>query len=882
MPKKLIFCVRRSIMCKKLLFLASLVVVLGLVSNASAVQYNWTDANDVADGPVDGDWMDPCNWSPTGVPGFNDSAYVYIPVSGGTWPHLDEDAGTVGQLRIGNEAGDLKMFVETGGNLFIDETSSTGSPGDCLVGNSTGYNGRLVMTGGSLGGFDNFQLAKRAVGAIHLADDDVNDAGGDPYLYSISDGYIKVGDKDGGTRSQGGTILLDNGVISVGGLHFYEDASATHYMDIAGGTLEAGPERLGMVKGYYPTMLDYIEHLHYDPASHSKLDCYGGSGELETIFGQPNPGWVTAWCTPRDPTSAGLPYPKKRANVGPYENTCPNPAGSSTKLTLKWDPGATADDHKVYLSDVFADVNEKKAAADKGLTGGPNSYVTDLDLSTTYYWRVVEYNSGSPVATSPVWNFNVPHCLCIDDFESYATGSFPGISDDWSDDLDDALLTLSDGSGYHDAHGGTKSANLNASDFPGGNDEADIYLQPSTITDWTYGGQAVALTMWYKSPAGKATHIQIDVDGAGFISINPTLDNCWHETNIKFSDIPGGAANMQNVGTLTIRVGVSVGETGFDSRFDDIAVCEARCVPSAAMDADLDEDCDVDGFDLSTMGDEWLKNDANLGHLDITNANIGVSGPNWVNDPCRGWCLQFDGIDDNLDIEPDTHFGHFYPVTCAAWINRIETGVANEQTGYVFYSYLHGYRHYWALRTGRMHIRLDGSGTVYGPTTIPKDEWHHVAWVVDEQPCTGLVDHRGYLDASLEGSITNLPAYPDDTILSPNLIGSDRTSGQRSWALHAKMQDFRIYDGALTQQEILYLATDGLSGVAPTAPLKVHYPMNQSAGTTVSETSPLPNYHTMITPANIVTAGSAGSEVVNLKDYEKLARQWMTGPDLWP
>ncbi len=75
-------------------------------------------------------------------------------------------------------------------------------------------------------------------------------------------------------------------------------------------------------------------------------------------------------------------------------------------ITLSWTAGEFADKHDLYFSTNFDDVNDGVAL----LSGGQNetSYeIGDLELETTYYWRVDEVNAPSSPGTiaGKVWSF---------------------------------------------------------------------------------------------------------------------------------------------------------------------------------------------------------------------------------------------------------------------------------------------------------------------------------------------------------------------------------------------------------------------------------------------------------------------------------------------
>ncbi len=100
----------------------------------------------------------------------------------------------------------------------------------------------------------------------------------------------------------------------------------------------------------------------------------------------------------------------------------PNPANeaiySGTGATLSWSSGETATSHDVYMGGNFADVNDGTAETFRGnfettyfVVGFPTyPYPDGLVPGTTYYWRVDEVNDVDP--NSPwkggVWSFTVP------------------------------------------------------------------------------------------------------------------------------------------------------------------------------------------------------------------------------------------------------------------------------------------------------------------------------------------------------------------------------------------------------------------------------------------------------------------------------------------
>jgi len=78
------------------------------------------------------------------------------------------------------------------------------------------------------------------------------------------------------------------------------------------------------------------------------------------------------------------------------------------KAMLSWTPGLYApamSGHRVYFSDVFADVNDGKATALMGTTSLPEYAPAELAYGTTYYWRIDEANNVTGWYEGQVWSF---------------------------------------------------------------------------------------------------------------------------------------------------------------------------------------------------------------------------------------------------------------------------------------------------------------------------------------------------------------------------------------------------------------------------------------------------------------------------------------------
>jgi hypothetical protein len=115
----------------------------------------------------------------------------------------------------------------------------------------------------------------------------------------------------------------------------------------------------------------------------------------------------------------------------------PNPAtrakGVSLDTTLSWKAGCEAVSHEIHLGTDMQAVTDSTAPV---ATVSQAAYTpANLQLDTTYYWRVVEVNQAeSPSAwDSEVWSFSTSQYLVVDDFESYTNDSPKRVFQTWID-----------------------------------------------------------------------------------------------------------------------------------------------------------------------------------------------------------------------------------------------------------------------------------------------------------------------------------------------------------------------------------------------------------------------------------------------------------------
>ncbi len=893
-------------MCRKLLFLISFILLVTVVGDALAGQiyYDWTDVNGIVNSPRH-DWRDDLNWNSRGsgappkpgtAPGSaqGDPDYLihYVQVQwdqygsshgsiGNDGPHVWTNVGTIGHFKPGagtNQPKPSHALFQDGGALYVSSLGTCTDKGQLIIAQSTGGSGTLEMTGGFLFHTGQCQLARRGkgtsaytgAGLIKLWHDDVNDpSGGDPCLCNVTSrsgagtgDVYKLGGANNGTGEA--TLRLYAGQHVTTGIDIYLGES---YIDITEGEAIWGPSRL---VAPFTTMEQYVlnrasTYCDGNPgaANHFMIECYNGYGTLDYEY--PAAGWpagyIRVFCIPPQPNCAHHPSPKNNGtDVTKYTKKCPEatPAVAKVLTKLKWGDPQTGREggYNVYFGEDWDDVNDGTGTFVGHVD--VNEFSPTLHLSKTYYWRIEATDVSHAVkCDGNVWKFSMAHCLCIDDFETYpSTGAIT--NPPWSSGGDGGPNLLV-GTPYYDVHTGTQSMNLYYFDSSFYYSEAR--LTTTQIKDWTVGGDATNLSLWYRAPLSAeviTVRLTDGVAGTQVVNLNANLDNCWHEAVVAYASF--APVVMTNVSRMDIRVGDGIDNSNVGDyvKIDDIGLCEPRCIPRGRLDGlphsgpagDLDDDCDVDNLDVRIMAAAWLVNNDHDPNLRACHGNdIDLAGPNepnvtFISDPEKGNVIELNGICNYLPLN-SAALHDFHDKTISVWSKRLETGVENERTGYIFRGGGSFNRVYLNYSNGSALFRLkDAAEPGINAGVIPPDEWHHYAAVVREVGCDGAMLTNGefYIDGQLIGTSANQPWITDHTGLSGSRIGCDSTTSMRENPLnqsfgHERLTDFRIYDYALDVNEIRYLNCDANEPAPDDTKLIMHYKFDETSGDTLEDSA---------------------------------------------
>ncbi len=425
---------------------------------------------------------------------------------------------------------------------------------------------------------------------------------------------------------------------------------------------------------------------------------------------------------------------------------------------------------------------------------------------------------------------------------------------------------------------------------------SEIEIDVSTLafgTDWDMNGLALLRMYFYGAAANAEEPLYVLVeDGSGHVG-NPVYypetvaltEESWHTWSISYDELATNGVDMNNVAMLYVGLGdrnnPQVGGAG-QIYLDDFRLYGSGCYAENIIPADINSDCIVDIEDLKLMAADWLVDDVEEftvvepdfdglvlwyefeeeGSVAVDSSGAGfdgaIIGATQVEGINGGMALQFAGPDASASYV-DIDMGMFdlldHASTFSFWAKG-DSSLPNESGNIVFQARgdaREAYRIAIPYTAGELYWETFGSLYTADmiqvdnlPADAYKEAWNH--WVFIKDTVTG--DMKIYRNGKFfAGDVGKVKRH--DTPASLGLkIGAWWTKNQN---YNGAIDDFRIYDYALSEAEIAYLFTNG-------------------TGTGLAAID---------SPANIYDDEPAGSRVVDLKDFAVLAGDWLT-ETIWP
>ncbi len=822
----------------------------------------WWNTAGAAD-PNKTSWFDPVNWGTGEVPretnnvGINPTSTAADPCTVIIGPSKIADCNF---LRLGDNA----AYV----NLIIQGTLNIKGPG-MRVPSWTGYQYcQVIVNGGTLnisGSTDQSHMIVNSgdvnvVGQIGLgAGATTNEVWSDQYFLKIRDGNVRAGD-----------FVMSRAVRPTASLG----------LDINGtGQLVVNGDLVSRISGY---------------ASNGWVTAYDGNTNymVSIAYDEVNNKTIVKAVT-SDVHKAKIVAPSSGA-VMPLED--PNNDGNGP--TLIWTAGTGATSHWVYFGTSLTAVRDANQSSPqyKGAKTLANAWyvvpLADVNLGRNYYWRIDENDAGVTVK-GDVWQFSIFSYRVVDEFETY-----PSDAELWNVWKDGAV----NGTGGYiylettTVHEGT-SANLyyNNGSLPYIS-EANMLCsaKPGCPNDWTASGVKLLTLSLHGNPSfAEKVYVMLKSNGGAqsgivyYSDVNELRQGLWEWYRfwaIDLSRFSSQGVDLHNVTELVIGVGnkASPMAGGSGSLYvDTIRLQPPMCLASSG-DADLNNDCVVDIADLDILANAWLMSSTvvtasapavgpvlwyqfNEGSNYDAADSSGHSYTGYLNLPDWGGAGSgYDGsncvnLNNEAYIEvPTAAFNPAWGAECTISLWFKDPGQTDNDSMLFQFNRSDGTDRgpqVWSGSTGFMEWACGydvnttyrnflwfGENYNYSNPAHPLNRWVHYAFVKS----ASAHYMRVYQDGVIVAEDTNVVGDKLDVadVNTYFSIGAWRWSGGSGGYCDGLLDDFRIYNYALSPGEVLSLAVAGGTATSPM-------------------TQPL------LTPANIVS-----DNTVNFKDYVVMADKW--------
>ena len=532
-------------------------------------------------------------------------------------------------------------------------------------------------------------------------------------------------------------------------------------------------------------------------------------------------------------------------------NPCPVDGATDVPLDaeLSWMPGCSAETHIVYFGTSIEAVDADAApVTDPPQPQHPNSFDPALlESGRTYYWRIDEVGpaDANSLQRGNIWSFTVADGLVIEDFESY--NSYGDLLAAWAE-LGGWCMNISK-EPYPVYRGGRSLVLTYLYALPFRAQIARTFAAPQ---DWRTAG-AKSIELFFRGSAGNdpGTRMFFTIgshDANAVIAYDgdpaDVTRQTWTPWRIDLNGI--GDVNLSEIEYI----GIGLSDDGISEPsvmgygavyFDNITLHSVRCLADKRPNTDLTGDCAIDLRDVEELAHTWLDrtpvvyphqpperppvawykfdgnpldSSGNDHHGTLTgDANAAY------NDPARGLVLALDGYGDSVDISnADALFsGIREAITITLWQRGSDS---SHHTDTLFCSdYVYGLRDpvialnlgVW-LRPGRYNWdcgvpwsfdkgRLSSSHRYDSQWT---GRWNH--WAFTKDIHAGADSNTGLMNIYLNGVLYDSRTDADSPIspISSFQIGSGWYGGY-----DGLIDDFRIYNYALSEPEIVYVATDG-------------------------------------------------------------------------
>jgi hypothetical protein len=543
-----------------------------------------------------------------------------------------------------------------------------------------------------------------------------------------------------------------------------------------------------------------------------------------------------------------------------------------TDAVLSFSPAQNAEKHKLYLSTDFTAVASGQAIVSEQPQDTNTFDPGGLELSTTYYWRIDEVD-GQNANPGEVWSFTTKNHLIIDDFEQY--NSLP-LSDPNSNRLSNTWTEPLVYIWGEETHGcSTKSMGFSYW-YDRSTEYSEVARTFSPAQNWTATGAKVLELYFYGMPYNTVSQMYLVLnDGSSEIVLPYAADDTditmetWLPWRIELDELQD--IDLSHIAGLALGFCAQAGifSGGGTVYFDDISLYSPRCLEENIPVGDFNGDCLVNFKDLNEMTHSWLDTGYNVYPVTAPNAPVawykfdgdandsaGVADGQTRGDPSYtqgvyGQAISFDGLEDAVEIaDAAAVFSKISTaITITFWQYGADSPYHTDTLCCSNYTYgednpaiavnLGCWRrpgkYFWDCgRPWSFENQLSGNHR-YASEWMGR--WNHWALTKNAEAGTLQIYLNGVLYNSLAGTNSLISGITSFEIGNGWYGGYD-----------GLIDDFRIYNYALTGPEIAYVATNG---------------------TGVFE-------QTLMTPADL-----NGDNKIDFADFALLAEHWLEN-QIWP
>ena len=466
----------------------------------------------------------------------------------------------------------------------------------------------------------------------------------------------------------------------------------------------------------------------------------------------------------------------------------PQPASETSDVpvdsVLRWRAGREVVTHEVYIGTDEQAVLDGTAPVE---TATESQVAPDaLEYAQVYYWKVNEVGAEG-TWEGPVWNFSTTESQVVDDFESYNDNIDAGtaIFDTWIDGWTNGTGSTV---GYLEAPFAERTIIRNGrQSMPLFYNNTGVALSETTYSfpteNWTANGIR-SLSLWFYGDPDNTGQLYIKINDTKVAYNGGAADiqrDQWQPWNI---DLSATGASVSNVTSLTI--GVEGGGAKGVLYLDDIRLYPKTpqlLVPVEPARTGLLAEYLFDDGANDTSGNGY--HGTFLGQAHVADSR-----------------LVLDGTDDAVFIPRLGGATATHDLcTYSMWMySSTEPEVSAFIGGINYDNWSEGGGIHCKVRDGVVNVGVSGvpGGDLNGTTIISGDEWFHEGLTVTHDEVTLYLNGQVEASRSFNGPVA--------MILGRGCIGAYRDNNDIQRELKGRMDDVRIYNRAVSPEEMLWLA----------------------------------------------------------------------------